>query len=264
MPEGVRARLRADEPLIGTFLQLSDPSVTEVVGRAGFDLAIIDLEHGGLAANAVAQHVRAADTVGLPVIVRTGLDGMHMLGPALDIGAQGVIAAQVASADDARKVVDAARFPPDGDRGACPGVRASRHGWEPYPSYMERARAETIVAVAVEGPDAIERLDAIASVPGIDMVFVGVFDLSKALGIPGQLDDPSVTDAVAFVAATTRAHGIAMGTWAPDVTTGARWLAAGARFLALGTDVLLWRQVCRQTIADWDAVRSSVSRVTAR
>jgi 4-hydroxy-2-oxoheptanedioate aldolase len=245
--------LQAGEPLLGTFLQLGDPMATEVAGRAGFDLCIIDLEHGGLGAESIGPLVRAADCVGLPLLVRVGLEGLHAVGPALDLGVRGVLAAQVSNAGEARRVVDTARFPPDGVRGACPGIRASQHGWVPFPEYMEWAREETIVAVALEGPEAIDELDAIMTVPGLDMVFVGVFDLSKSLGITGQLDDPAVEDAVTAIAATAQSHGLAMGTWAPDMAVGSRWLAAGARFLALGTDVLLWGQACRKVVGDWYA-----------
>jgi 4-hydroxy-2-oxoheptanedioate aldolase len=160
----------------------------------------------------------------------------------------------VGSALDADRIVKAARFPPEGERGACPGIRASAHGWQAFPDYAQLARARTVVGVAVEDPEAIARIGEIIAVPGLDFVFVGVFDLSKALGRPGELDHPSVADAVARVARVAHDRGVAMGTWAPDATIAARWLDAGARLVAIGTDVLLWRGACIDVVTAWRAV----------
>lgn len=248
-----RGRLRDRQRVLGTFVQTTDPAVVEIIGRAGFDFVFIDLEHGGLTPSAIAGHVRGADGVGLPLLVRLGLDDLSAIGPALDLGCQGVLVAQVGSAGDAQRVVSAARFPPEGDRGACPGIRASSHGWTAFPDYMERARAETVVGVAVEDPHAIAHLDEIIAVPGLDFVFVGVFDLSKSLGRPGELDHPSVADAVTRVAQEADDCGLVMGTWAPDPTIAARWLGAGARLVAIGTDVLLWRGACQDVVSAWQA-----------
>jgi 4-hydroxy-2-oxoheptanedioate aldolase len=250
----LRERMLDRQRLLGTFIQTSDPTVAEVIGRAGFDFALIDLEHGGLTQAAIAGHVRAADVVGLPLFVRLGLGSLEAVAPALEFGCKGILVAQVASAADASRAVAAARFPPDGERGACPGVRASSNGWVAFPDYMQQARAETVVGVAVEDPGAISRLDEVITVPGLDFVFVGVFDLSTSLGRPGELDHPSVVDAVARVAETADAHGLAMGTWAPDPTIAARWVRSGARILTVGTDVLLWRTACIDVVAAWRGV----------
>jgi 4-hydroxy-2-oxoheptanedioate aldolase len=250
----LRERMRDRQRLLGTFVQTSDPTVVEIVGRAGFDFALVDLEHGGLTQAAIPGHARAADVVDLPLLVRLGLGSLEAVAPALELGCKGILVAQVASATDASRAVAAARFPPDGERGACPGVRASSNGWVAFPDYMQQARAETIVGVAVEDPAAIARLDEIVAVPGLDFVFVGVFDLSTSLGRPGELDHPSVVDAVARVAETADAHGLAMGTWAPDPTVAARWVRSGARILTVGTDVLLWRTACLDVVTAWQSV----------
>jgi 4-hydroxy-2-oxoheptanedioate aldolase len=252
--ESLSKLIRGPSPILGTFMQLGNPTVVEVLGRAGLDFAVIDLEHGETPSQAVPMLVRAADTVGLPLLVRLPRERLFEADQLLDVGCEGLLVARVTTVDQARLAVEASRYPPHGERGSCPGIRSSDHGWLNWPDHVARAESRTVVGVAVEGDAGIAALDDIFGVPGIDFVFVGVFDLSASLGHPGELDHPSVVSAVESVAAKAAHAGVAVATWAPTIAIAGRWLAAGVRVLTVATDVLLWRQACMSLRTDWEAL----------
>jgi 4-hydroxy-2-oxoheptanedioate aldolase len=245
----LRTRILAGEPLLGTFIELAEPAIVEILGRAGLDFAVVDLEHAGLTISAVPDIVRAADVVGLPLIARIPIERLADVSRVLDLGVQGVLAARVGGRRAAEAAVAACRFPPAGDRGACLGIRASRYGWEDWPAYVRRASEETIVGVALEGPAGVAAVSDVLEADGLDFVFVGVFDLSSALGHPGELTHPKVVDGLRSVADSTRAAGRAMASWAPDPATGKRWRSLGVSLLTVSTDALLWRDASLRLVA---------------
>ena len=216
--QALKQALAERRPIMGTFIQIGDPTIVEVLGKAGFDFGILDLEHGGLQTSSVLPMVRAADRTGLPLIVRLPMEKLPFVSQFLDSGARGVLAAKVGSVAD----------------------------------------AATVVGVALEGPRAIADVDAILSVPGLDFVFVGIFDLAASLGLKPGLDLPEIQDAVRNIAGSAARHGLAAGAWAPDPTMAQHWLDLGVTFLPVSLDVLMWRSLCMSTVADWR------SRVDAR
>jgi 4-hydroxy-2-oxoheptanedioate aldolase len=248
---GLKHALADRRHLLGTFLQVNDPTLVEVLGQAGFDFALIDLEHGGLTQASIGPLVRAADAVDLPLLVRLGADDLSGVGQILDTGCRGILAARVLSAEDARNVIKAAHYEPLGGRGACPGVRASGYGWSSWPDHVRLASESTIVGVAVESGAGIASLDSILAVPGLDFVFLGVFDLAKSLGHPGEVTHPDVVGALRSLVERAATYGIPVGTWAPDVDVARRWLGLGVTLMTVATDVLMWRSACVKTVSEW-------------
>lgn len=249
--EALKQALAERRPVMGTFIQIGDPTIVEVLGNAGFDFGILDLEHGGLQTDSVLPMVRSADRTGLPLLVRLPMEKLPFVSQFLDSGCRGVLAAKVGSVADAEQVVQAVRYPPLGDRGACLGTHANDYGWLEWSDHVSAADASTVVGIALEGPQAIADADAILSVPGLDFVFVGIFDLAASLGLKPGLDLPEIQDAVRKIAESAARHGVAAGAWAPDPKIAQHWLDLGVTFLPVSLDVLMWRTLAMATVADW-------------
>ena len=247
----LKERIRAGERVFGTFLQIGDPTMVEILGRAGADFAIIDFEHGGSGRGSVASLVRAGDVVGLPLLVRLSPDELSRASQMLDAGISGVLVPQVTTPEQAAGAVAAARYGPLGERGACPGVRASDYGWLEWKDHEARADERTIVAVALEGAAGLGAASEIAAVPGVDFLFVGVFDLAHSLGHAGEVEHPEVIAGLRGIVDKASASGVAVGTWAPDPQVARRWATLGVTVIATATDVILWRGACTELVASW-------------
>lgn len=224
-------RLRA------TFVLLPRVEIVESLCHAGFDAVVIDLEHGPITVPELPPLVAAGQGSGGLVLVRVGSGVPSLVGAVLDTGADGVVVPHMTSAADARDAVRAARFPPAGDRSINPYVRAAQYdggdGW------TRRADEDTAVLVMVEGRDGVAALDEIATVPGVDAVFVGPIDLSASLGVPGRPEDPLVVAEVGRIIASTSALGVATGVYCPTPAAATRWQAAGARLVVLSADLAM-------------------------
>ena len=230
---------RGELSLCMAITQARTPDVPLVVEASGFDCFYIDMEHYPFSIETVSALCTAAIAANMPSLVRVPAHDRHFISRALDGGASGVIAPHVESAAEARAIVDAARFPPLGDRGV-PGPNPVTR-FKPYSAdtvIEEMDRLVTVIAM-VESPAAIEAADEIAAVPGIDVLLVGSNDLALKLGIPGQLRDPRIFDAYEAVAEACTRHGKTLGIAGirNDLEMATRLIQLGARFLIAGSDV---------------------------
>jgi 4-hydroxy-2-oxoheptanedioate aldolase len=164
------------------------------------------------------------------------------IGQCLDAGADGVLVPRITTLATAQEAVEATRYAPDGTRGACIGVRTQRYGAEPWAAYARAANARSVVVLAVEGEAALDLAPEIMAMPGVDVLFVGAFDLSLALGYPGQPMHPAVTEALTGLVARAAESGCAIGTWTPTAPDARQRRSAGVRFLTIATDALLLYQ----------------------
>jgi 4-hydroxy-2-oxoheptanedioate aldolase len=228
------ARLAGQERLLGTFSLISATEVVELIALAGFDLVIVDMEHGPHELGQVHHAIVAAAAHGLATVVRVREPEPALIGAVLDLGASGVLVPQITSAADAGRAVRAARFAPNGGRGANPWVRAG--GFGQRKNWFAEADREIAVLVMVEGATALADLPGILAVPGLTGIFLGPVDLSHALGVPGELDHPSVVAALQRAVEQAGAHGMAVGVFSAEATAAARWWASGVRLVAVGVD----------------------------
>lgn len=245
------ASLRADEPVVGVWLLSGSPRAAEALSRTSIDWIGIDTEHAPYAPERVEGVVRAVEGAATPIVrlpsVAAATDSAAKR--ALDAGAQGVIVPGVDSAADAERAVRAARFPPDGDRGVAGTVRANEYG-AAFDEYVATANDDTLVAVQLETPPAIDRADEILAVDGIDVAFVGENDLSAAYGHPGETDRPAVTEAVDTVLEAARERGVAPGIAGRSPATMADRIDRGFRFFLLGADLSFMRRGLEAFLAD--------------
>jgi 4-hydroxy-2-oxoheptanedioate aldolase len=234
--------------LVATFVLVPRVEIVELVAIAGFDVVVIDLEHGPYGIESVPPLIAAAHARALLCVVRVGrLDG-HGIGAALDCGADGVLVPHVGSRADAEAAVRATRFAPEGNRGANPYVRGA--SYSAHSSYLTEANACAACLVLVEGKAGVAAVDEIAGVPGLDGIFVGPVDLSADAGVPGETDSPLVHEAVRKVVASARAHGVASSVFAERSESARRWVELGVRLVALSVDTAMILHGFRATIAE--------------
>lgn len=193
----------------GTWSQTGSEEVLEILGFSGqFAFTIIDTEHGFYDLGHAENLVRAADASGISPIVRVTTNEPHLVTKALDIGAQGVLVPNIATAEAAKKFVDATRYAPRGSRGACPFVRSGKHLVTDWAEYATRASEDVFTMVLVEGAEGFDNLEAIAKTEGLDALMIGPMDLTVSLGIGGQLDHPRLKSYIENALKICDANGV--------------------------------------------------------
>jgi 4-hydroxy-2-oxoheptanedioate aldolase len=231
-------------------MKLPSPQLVEILGLAGLDFAIFDTEHGPLTFESVERLIQAAEVGKISPIVRVYENDAALIARALDLGARGVLVPHISTADDAARLADASRFHPEGSRGICRYVRAAGFSSMDRNEYFKKANEETLTVAMIEGTEGVSNLDSILEVPGIDLVFVGPYDLSQALGVPGEVSNPIVTNAMSDIVKKAQARNIAVGTFADNPKTALRWVRAGVQFNAISTDVGLFYEAAEQFVSE--------------
>jgi len=236
-----KARLAAGETVYGCFVRYPDPGLAELVALQGFDFLVLDGEHGTMEPRECENMVRAAELRDVTPLVRVPANEAPVILRFMATGAQGGHIPLATSAEDADAAVRAVKYWPRGTRGLT-GVRAASYGQEePLAEYVAQANEETLVVVQIATREALERVSEIASVDGVDVVFVGPTDLSHALGVPGQLSHPLVEEAYETVVRGMTDSPAALGVLVPDADGARRWRARGARYVAVTVDSLVTR-----------------------
>jgi 4-hydroxy-2-oxoheptanedioate aldolase len=241
--------MREGDFCVGPFLKAGSPALLEVMGHAGLDFALLDMEHGPVSPEAMEHQILAAERVGLAPIVRVeAITESAILRP-LDRGAAGLLVPHVDSPQMAQDVVRFARFAPEGERSMDLYARAARYGHVPKAEYLRRANEDTLLAIQIEGAEGMRHLDDILAVPGSDVVFVGPYDLSQSLGLPGEVDHPKVVQAVEQIVERVRRGNRAAGIYADDVEAARKWIRLGVQFIALSVDTAIYYRACRSLVA---------------
>ena len=235
----IRELLLRREPTIGSWLQLADPALAEMMVRAGFDWLSIDMEHTTTSIESMGRLVRIIDLGGLPPIVRLSSHDPTLIKRALDSGVRGVIAPMVNTAEEAERIVDAVFYPPRGSRGV--GLSRAQHYGLGFDEYRTGEAEDIVVLAQIEHIDAVSNLDRILSVDGIDGFFVGPYDLSGSVGRPGDFDHPEVKAALDQVANYISVDGPVAGLHVvdPDITQLEAAIDRGYRFIALASEMLI-------------------------
>ncbi len=246
MLSSFRTRLKgAGEPLIGTLVTLSSPAVAEILAEVGFDWLFVDLEHATMEV-ADAQALLQAAGERADCVLRIPLNDEIWIKKALDTGAAGIIVPQVNTAEDARRAVACAKYPPQGRR-SIGLARAQGYGAR-LQEYLEHANADTAVIVQIETAEAVRNVEEIAAVEGVDVLFVGPYDLSASLGRMGQVGDVQVTAAIARVQEVGQRAGLPLGIYAGTAETARDYADQGYRLIAVGSDTTMLAQASKQAL----------------
>ncbi|NML44264.1 HpcH/HpaI aldolase/citrate lyase family protein [Ramlibacter sp. G-1-2-2] len=222
-------------PSAGTFLMSASPLIAEAVGCCGFDWAIIDGEHSPIDTMDLAHMLQALGTTPTVPVVRMAWNDTVLVKRALDAGASTLLFPFVQDAEEAQRAVRATRYPPEGIRGMAGLSRASRFG--AVPDHFKTANSRIGVVVQIETPAALDGLEEIASVPGVDALFIGPTDLSGSMGLHGNGAHPDVQRALQDFARRCNALGKPAGTLAASAEQARQYGEAGFRFVAIGSDL---------------------------
>lgn len=254
MKNHVRKALIDCKPTLGTWMQIGHPVPAEILANAGYEWVCVDAEHTDICIDGIIEIMRAmAHTSTIPV-VRVSQNSTIEIRQMLDAGAKGIIVPMVNTAEDAEKAVAAAKYPPQGVRGFgyC---RANKHGVE-FDQYVKNANDDIFVVAQVEHIDGVNNIDEILAVDGIDGVFIGPYDLSGSLKIPGKLDDARVQDALQKVLDACHCAGKSAGLHvvAPEPEEIKAALNKGFTLLALSVDMLFMNRLARECLAQAQTV----------
>ena len=251
LPQNTFKRALAEGlPQFGLWAALADAYVTELLATAGFDWLLIDNEHAPNDVRSTLAQLQAVAAYASHPVVRPVRSDSALIKQLLDIGAQTLLLPMIDTAEQAADAVAATRYPPQGIRGVGSALaRASR--WNRIPDYLDTAANELCVLVQVETVQGMENLPAIAAVDGVDGVFFGPSDLSASMGLLGKPGDASVREAIRHGIGTVRDAGKAAGVLAPDREIATDYLAAGATFVAVGTDTGLLSRAAADLAASY-------------
>lgn len=242
-----KAAMDSDKGALGPFMICTDPAMVEAAGHAGYDFVLLDMEHGTTTFETLPNLIRAANVSGVCPVVRVPRGTDIWIDQALDVGAGAVMIPQIYTAEQARAAVSAAKFSPVGSRGTCRFVRSAGFGAIPGSEYFSKAQ-ETVVIVQAEGKKAVENLDEILDVPGIDVVFVGPYDLSSSLGHVGEINHPEVIECIKGIIAKASAKGVKIGCFADTVEGGKKWRDLGVKFIGYGCDFDIFMRAARADV----------------
>lgn len=245
-----KTALAAREPQIGLWLSMAAPYLAEVSATAGFDWLLIDGEHAPNDLQRVLQALQAVAPYRSQPVVRAVAGEVPLIKQLLDIGAKNLLIPMVDTAEQARALVAATRYPPFGVRGVGSAVgRAS--GWSARADYLDVADDEICLLVQAETVTALENLESICAVDGVDGVFIGPADLAASMGHRGRPGHPDVQAAIETAMRRIIASGKAAGTLSSDPQLARRYLELGCTFVATGVDVLLYANAARRLAADF-------------
>jgi 2-keto-3-deoxy-L-rhamnonate aldolase RhmA len=249
----LKTRLAAGDIVFGTMVfEFDSPGLARIVASAGADFIILDMEHSGWSVETIKRQIAHANGAGLTALVNPPSDAHDAICRPLDLGAAGIMVPVVETQAQAEAIVRATRYPPSGTRGAAFGVAHDGYRVGDVAATMAAANEHTLVVVKIETATGARNADAIMSVPGVDVGFVGHTDLSVSLGIPGCFADPAFLAARDAVAAACRRHGKAAGCLIATPEQGHDWIAAGFRLITYLGDIWLLGNALRSGL---DAMR---------
>ena len=217
------------------------PGIGHMLKNAGCDFVVFDMEHSAFGYETIKQAIRYAEAAQLPAIVRVPSRDYDHIARACDVGAEGVMLPLVGSIAEAKRIVDSVKYYPAGNRGVALGVAHDNYRAGPTAEKLLAANRRTTIFAQIETAEGVENADAMAAIDGIDCLWIGHFDLSCSLGIPGEFSHPKFVAAVKAVTKAAQKHGKSLGRFVPDVATGLGLYAAGFDFISYAGDLWVYQ-----------------------
>ena len=252
MPDsGLKAMAGTKAPKFGHFIvEFATPGIGHILKSAGCDFVLFDLEHSGFGFETVKSAIRYFEAADLPAIVRVPSKEYHHVARAMDMGAEGLMIPMVSTADEARQIVHSMKYHPAGGRGVALQVAHDRYRPGSVAEKFTTANRRTTLFCQIETADGAKNADAIAAVDGVDCLWVGHFDLSVSLGIPGDFDHPKFKKAIDKTVAATKKHKKALGRLVPTVEQGIAFNGLGFDFICYSGDVWVLHNALAAAIAE--------------
>lgn len=247
-PNNLKRMLKEGKSCIGTWSVMPSASAANIMGAAGLDFVIIDMEHGPISFETAEDMVRALEGESCTPLIRVPSGNKQTILRALELGAHGVVVPQIETPQQAKDVVQATKYAPIGNRGVSVFTRSSGYYAVGQQGRTDRENEETMVVLLVEGIKGIKNLEKIAEVGNIDVIYIGTYDLSQSLGIPDQVDSPEVIKEVENCTKKIRSKGIAAGVLAQNERDIEQWLKIGVQFIPYMVDCAIFYQACSNIV----------------
>jgi 2-dehydro-3-deoxyglucarate aldolase len=237
MSNSLKGRILSGQLTIGSWVTLAHPAIAEIMAQAGFDWLTIDLEHSAITIREAEELIRVSSLSGVPPLVRLTSNDSNQIKRVMDAGAHGVIVPMVNSREDAKKAVQSLYYPPVGQRGV--GLARAQGYGTSFSAYQKWLEDEAVIIVMIEHIDAVNNLEEILTVPGIDGFIIGPYDLSTSMGIPGRFEDSRMVEAIEKIRTVSSALGKTGGLHVvePDSAKLREAIGNGFRFLAYSLDI---------------------------
>ena len=236
--QGLKELIGSKTPKFGHFIvEFATPGIGHILKSAGCDFVLFDLEHSGFGFETVKSAVRYFEAADLPVIIRAPSKDYHHVARAMDMGAEGLMLPMVGNEAEARQIVNSMKYTPDGCRGVALQVAHDRYRPGAVKDKFAAANRRSTLFCQIETAEGVENAEAIAAVPGVDCLWVGHFDLSVSLGVPGEFGSKTFSDAIARVVAAAAKDGKSLGRLTPTVEQGVELWGQGFDFICYSGDV---------------------------
>lgn len=246
----VKQKLRDGGVSIGTMLfEFNTTGIARIAANAGAEFAVFDMEHSGWSIETIRLLMATTPKSELVPIVRIPATEYHFVANVLDMGAMGVMVPMCESADQARLFVSSAKYPPVGRRGTAFGIAHDDYRSGSIPDIVRSANDETLLIAQIETATGLDNVEQIAAVPGINALWIGLFDLTTSLGIPGQMDHPDVLAATDRVFAACRANNIVPAVLVNSIPEGQSQIQRGFKLIAYGGDLWIYQAALKRGIA---------------
>lgn len=244
----LKEKLNRQEITIGSWITLGHASIAEIMAKAGFEWLVVDMEHSVITLDIAQQIIQVIEGCGVIPLVRVGENNPNIIKRAMDAGAHGVIVPMVNTKDQAEAAVDAVKYPPLGARGI--GLARAQGYGDEFEKYRDWVEKESIVIVQIEHVKAVENLESILSVGGIDGCIIGPYDLSGSLGMPGKFDHSDVLTILKKAEQTCKEKKVALGIHViqPDYRLVMDKISKGYSFIGFSLDILFLGNSCRQQV----------------
>ncbi len=246
----VKHKVKSGGVAIGTMMfEFNTTGIGRIAANAGAEFAVYDMEHTGWEIESIRMLIATTPCQKLVPIVRIPTTQYHFVSRVLDMGAMGVMSPMVESAEEAKLLVQSAKYPPMGRRGAAFGVAHDGYGAESITDAVHSANTESLLIVQVETAKGLANLEEIASVAEIDVLWIGLYDMANSLGIPGQMDHPKIQAAIENVLDACRRHGKVPAVLVNSIEEGRAQLKRGFRLVAFGADSGIYQSALKQGLA---------------
>lgn len=239
---------------LGTWVQINNATIVEILGYSGFDFVVIDLEHGNISLENLEHLIRAAEVSSIKASVRVHENNASIITKVLELGPDGIVIPNILTKKDAISAVDHSKYPPLGSRGSCPCTREACHSNNDWNNFMQKSNQNTTIIALVEGEEGIRNFEEIASVEGIDELMVGPFDLSVSLGIPGDTENPLIEDKYSELIEIARQYdkdiiGVDFSEGIGRIEEGIdRWKKRDVSKIMTGIDKMIFSQAAKEIV----------------
>lgn len=213
----LKKKLKNKQEVIGTWSSLSSSNVIDVLGKTNLDFVVLDMEHGAMSYETVENMVRAAEANSISPVIRVSDNDEQIILRVLETDVQSILVPHISSAEEAKRVVECSKYFPEGHRGLSPYTRVHNFSHENLDESLIKTNKEMLVGILVEGVTGLGNLEEISEVKGIDLIYLGLFDICQSVGLPGQISHPKVLDEIVKCQKIISSKGIAAGAMSTDI-----------------------------------------------